>query len=61
MKKKLTLGTDSKSVVGGVCAGIADYLAVDVTFIRIAALCLLFLGYGLILYLIFYIAMPHRR
>jgi len=51
--------TDSK--IAGVCGGIAEYFAVDPTFVRIVALVLIFAhGIGLVGYLIGWIAMPKR-
>jgi len=43
----------------GVCAGLADYLDVDVTIIRIAfVFSVLFAGFGIIPYLILALVMP---
>jgi phage shock protein PspC (stress-responsive transcriptional regulator) len=45
--------------VGGVCAGFADYLDVDVTLVRILTLVLaIFTGVGFIAYIVAWIAMP---
>ena len=45
--------------VAGVCAGLANYLEVDFTLVRIAVLTLAIVGgFGLIGYLIAWIAMP---
>ena len=45
--------------IAGVCAGLANYLDVDVTLIRIVLLTLVIAGgFGLIGYLIAWIAMP---
>lgn len=48
--------------VGGVCAGLANYLDVDVTLVRIIFLVLLFWppGVGLILYIVCWIVMPQE-
>lgn len=57
--KKLTKGTDKK--FAGVCSGIADYLGADATIIRLVlALSILFLGFGLTLYIICMIMMPEK-
>lgn len=59
--KKLYRDPDNK-VLGGVCAGLAAYFDVDVTFFRIAALLLLLLnGVGILVYLILWIAMPEAE
>lgn len=45
--------------ISGVCAGLANYLDVDVTIIRVAFIFLTLCGLsGLLLYLIFLIVMP---
>ncbi len=45
--------------IAGVCAGLANYLSVDVTLVRIAVLTAAIAGgFGLIGYLIAWIAMP---
>ena len=59
MKKRLTKCKSEDAQIEGVCGGIAVYLNVDVTFIRIAWLFLsLTFGTGLILYICCSIAMP---
>ncbi len=56
--RKLTRSlTDRK--IAGVCGGLADYLNVDPTVVRIIFLALLLIfGGGLLLYLIIWIAAP---
>lgn len=48
-------------VIGGVCAGIAEYFNVDLTLVRILTFCLVFFG-GLTLwvYIILWIAVPRK-
>jgi phage shock protein C len=47
--------------IAGVCGGIAEYLNIDPTLVRIAALALIFLhGIGLLAYIIAWIAMPKK-
>lgn len=47
--------------IGGVCAGLADYFKVDVTFIRVIwAICILCYGFGLIPYLFFWCFTPAK-
>jgi len=45
-------------MVGGVAGGMAEYMNIDTTWIRIAWLALLVLGPGFILYIIGWIAIP---
>ena len=49
-------------MIAGVCAGLADYYAVPVEAVRLAAvvLTLVGLGWGLILYAVLWILMPYR-
>ncbi len=55
--KKLYRSRNGK--IAGICQGIANYFEMDVIFIRILFLVLLFvLGGGLLVYLICLIAMP---
>ena len=56
-EKKLT--RSNNKMIGGVCAGIADYLGLDPTIVRIAwILSVFFAGFGILLYLILWIVMP---
>ena len=56
-EKKLT--RSNNKMIGGVCAGIADYLGLDPTIVRIVwVLMLFFAGFGILLYLILWIIMP---
>ena len=58
-KKKLTR-SDNK-MVGGVCAGIGEYLGIDPTIVRIIyVLMIFFAGLGIILYLILWLIMPAK-
>ncbi len=57
MEKKKLLRKDGKFL--GVCAGLADYLDVDVTIVRIAfVFSFIFAGFGLIPYIILALIMP---
>jgi len=59
-KKRLHLSTEDKKIAG-VCGGIAEYLGgIDSTIVRIIFLIAVFCPYipGLIVYLIFWLAMP---
>lgn len=56
-QKRLTLG--SQAQFGGVCSGLAEYFDVDVTPIRVGmAIAVLYMGWGLGLYFIMWLAMP---
>ncbi len=57
--KKLTKSNDKR--ISGVCGGIAEYLGLDPTAVRLGYLCLSLLAHafpGLLLYIILAIAMP---
>lgn len=57
--KKLTKGSDKK--LSGVCSGIAEYLGADATIIRLVlALAMLFLGTGVMFYIVCLIMMPEK-
>jgi len=48
-------------MVAGVCAGLADYYAIPVEAVRLAAVVLTLIGgWGLILYVVLWILMPYR-
>ncbi|MCU1295499.1 MAG: two-component system, sensory transduction histidine kinase [Bryobacterales bacterium] len=48
--------------IAGVCAGLANYMDLDVTLVRIIVLCLIFWppGIGLILYVVCWIVVPQE-
>ena len=53
------LSRSNNKMIGGVCAGIADYLGLDPTIVRIVwVLMLFFAGFGILLYLILWIIRP---
>ena len=53
------LSRSNNKMIGGVCAGIADYLGLDPTIVRIVwVLMLFFAGFGILLHLILWIIMP---
>ena len=61
-QKKLTRSTDK--MVAGVCAGLAEYMGIDPTVVRVvyAALSIFSAGFpGLILYLVLMILMPNKE
>lgn len=58
MEKKLQRDTQHK-VIGGVCAGLANYFGTDASLVRLLlAFMILFAGTGIGLYLILWIVMP---
>lgn len=60
MQKKLTRSRDKK--IAGVCGGLADYLGLDPSVVRIVwLLCVLLGGTGLLAYLVMWIVMPEDR
>ncbi len=61
MEKKLQRDTQHK-VIGGVCAGLANYFDIDATLLRLLlAFLILFAGTGFWLYIILWIVMPAGR
>lgn len=59
MTKKRLLRSRTDSKVAGVCGGIADYLGVDSTLVRILWLVFgIFVGYGLLLYIVLAMVVP---
>ncbi|RFZ83290.1 PspC domain-containing protein [Mucilaginibacter terrenus] len=60
MEKKLYRNEHNK-MIGGVCSGLADYLNIDVTIVRLVFLVLFVThGAGFLMYIILLIAMPKR-
>lgn len=60
MEKKLYRDTHNK-VIGGVCAGLAEYFNIDVSIVRVIFVASLLLkGGGLLLYLILLIILPKK-
>ena len=59
MNKKLYKSNTDKKIAG-VCAGLAEYLDIDSTIIRLIWLCaVLFAGTGLLLYIIAALVIPN--
>ncbi len=53
--------SDNK-MLGGVCAGIAEYLDLDPTVIRVVwVLMVFFAGVGILLYIILWLIMPKKQ
>jgi phage shock protein C len=59
--KRLTRDTDD-GMIGGVCAGVADYLGIDVTLVRLLAVVGAIFGLGslVIAYVVAWILVPER-
>jgi len=58
MQRKL-VRSQADSMLGGVCGGLGEYLAVDSTLVRLAFVLLtLWGGHGLLLYIIMLIVVP---
>ena len=56
--KKLLKSSDNKKIAG-VCAGLAKYFSIDATIVRLVfALCMLFIGFGLTIYIVCLVLMP---
>ena len=59
-EKKLVRSANKK--LAGVCGGLAEYLGLDASIVRIAwLLCVLLGGFGLLAYLIMWIVMPAQK
>lgn len=59
-KKRLTRSDDK--MIGGVCAGLAEYLDIDPTIVRIVwVLMVLFAGFGILLYVILWLIMHKQQ
>jgi len=48
-------------VILGVCGGLAEYLNIDVVIVRIVAILSLFMGWGLIIYIVAALIMPEDK
>lgn len=60
MDKKLYRDEDHK-VIGGVCAGLADYFGIDISIVRLVFLLTLILkGGGMLIYVILWIVLPKK-
>ena len=58
--KKLVRSANKK--IAGVCGGLAEFLGLDASIVRIVwLLCVLFGGFGLLAYLIMWIVMPAQK
>lgn len=61
MEEKKRLTRSDNKMIGGVCAGLADYLDLDPTIVRVAwVLMVMFAGFGVLLYAILWLVMPKK-
>jgi phage shock protein C len=61
MPSKRLYRSREHSMIGGVCAGIADYFDTDPSLIRLAAVLLFFAGgVGVLAYIVAWIIIPHK-
>ena len=62
MEEKKRLTRSNNKMIGGVCAGLAEYLDIDPTIVRIVwVLMVLFAGFGILLYIILWLIMPKQQ
>jgi phage shock protein C len=60
MEKKL-YRDERRKVIGGVCAGLADYFDIDIAIIRaLFLLTFIFMGTGLMVYIVLWIVLPKK-
>lgn len=59
MEKRLQRD-DREKMIGGVCAGLAEYFGIDVSFVRIAFVVAVMFGAGVLAYIILWIVMPPK-
>lgn len=61
MEKRLARSRKNR-MIGGVCGGIAEYLGIDPTVVRLIwAVTTLFWGTGIILYLLMWVVIPEEK
>ncbi|PKO07123.1 MAG: PspC family transcriptional regulator [Chloroflexi bacterium HGW-Chloroflexi-3] len=59
MSNKKLYRKPNEQMIAGVCAGLADYLGLDLTIVRLLFVLLFFLGgNGILIYVILWILMP---
>ena len=59
-KKRLTRSDDK--MIGGVCAGLAEYLDIDPKIVRIVWVLMVFLaGFDILLYVVLWLIMPKQQ
>ncbi|UKJ07699.1 PspC domain-containing protein [Solitalea lacus] len=61
VKRRLFRDTDNQ-IIGGVCSGVANYMEIDPTWVRLIwALLTITWGFGLIIYIILWLAVPEAK
>lgn len=58
MKNKKLFRSRKDRIIGGVCAGMAQYFEIDPIIVRLIFLALLLAGFGFIIYIIAWIFIP---
>ena len=62
MEEKKRLNRSDNKMIGGVCAGLAEYLGLDPTIVRVVWVLMVLLGgVGVLLYLILWLVMPKQQ
>ena len=62
MEEKKRLTRSNNKMIGDVCAGLAEYLDIDPTIVRIVwVLMVLFAGFGILLYIILWLIKPKQQ
>ncbi len=57
MARRLTRSTTDK-MIAGVCGGLAEYFDIDATLVRVVAVVAAIMGWGIIAYIVLWIAAP---
>src|SRR3989338_7141033 len=52
---------EENAAIGGVCSGIANYFGIDPVVVRVIFVIMLFAGFGFLLYIILWVAVPKTR
>lgn len=62
MEEKKRLTRSNNGMIAGVCGGIADYLDIDPTIVRIVYILMtFFVGIGILLYFILWLVIPKKE
>lgn len=62
MEEKKRLTRSNSGMIAGVCAGIADYLDIDPTIVRVAYILMMFFaGVGVFIYFILWLVIPKKE
>jgi len=60
MVTKKLFRNSNDGMIGGVCAGVSDYLEIDVTLIRLLLVFAILMGFGITPYIICWILIPDK-